>query len=263
MTDRINVTITDNDTEFSSDCLHELEKLGLNAEATAWNGEEALKAIECYSPDAAVLDVCMPNIDAAEVIRVSKLQGTDTIFIATDCTHCECARKTVIQAGASYYIAKPFKAEVLCKRIGDILKIEQGTASDQLSSIHDIDDIIAEDFRKLGIPAHIKGYSYLRYAIILTVTNPRIIDKMVRSLYPAVAEEFSTTSSKVERAMRHAITIAWDRGSLDFIDKTFGYSVNEAKGKPTNSEFIATMADVIRRSSEKQLANAVSERNRR
>jgi len=165
--------------------------------------------------------------------------------------------REVMEAGAKYYMVKPFEANVLSVKIENILKAGVQPVSGQLNlknvsyNIHEtvpdnIEYVVTDIIHQIGIPAHIKGYHYLRTAILLAVDDGEMINCITKLLYPTVAKQYSTTSSRVERAIRHAIEIAWDRGNVDTLNGFFGYTIHTAKGKPTNSEFIALIADKLK-----------------
>ena len=149
-----------------------------------------------------------------------------------------------MQNGASYFMLRPFDFMTLCDRITAL--VEKGSAGVMKQDEEDMEVIVTDVIHQLGVPAHIKGYHYLREAILASLANGALLESVTKSLYPTVAERFETTPSRVERAIRHAIEIAWDRGNLDTLNSFFGYTVDTSKGKPTNSEFIALITDKIR-----------------
>ncbi len=228
---------------------------------TASDGEEALHMISLIRPDVVLLDLIMPKIDGLGVIeRLHKVrqEGLPEIIVVSAVSQ-EKVTENAFRLGAAYYVLKPFDPRVVVSRVrevgrksGDELKREQNKVistvfenrnrrlSDSLES--DVTDIIHE----IGVPAHIKGYQYLRDAIIMSVTDSEMLGSVTKVLYPTIAKRHKTTSSRVERAIRHAIEVAWSRGRMETIEELFGYTVNSGKGKPTNSEFIALIADKIR-----------------
>ena len=209
------------------------------------------EAVIAESPDVVIIDAVMPGLDAIGLIK--KIGSGSSLvrkpfFIVTASYMNDFLEQQVMQAGASYYMLRPFDTEMLADRIKALFDIDgdigehmqaRGTRQPNLEMI--VTDII----HRIGVPAHIKGYHYLREAIILSVGDKEMLESVTKLLYPAVAKRFSTTPSRVERAIRHAIEIAWDRGDLDILNGFFGYTISTGKGKPTNSEFIALITDKI------------------
>ena len=223
------------------------------------NGYQLIERVDIAKPDVVVMDVVLPNIDGIGVLErfKSKRQESDNfvmpkvIVLSTfkqDKTAQEC-----INLGASYYMVKPVSADNirstirrLCDTAGDSkYKMSFGRKL-ELCESPDVETMVTEMIHEIGIPAHIKGYQYLRHAIMLVIENLDIINSITKTLYPTVAQDFHTTSSRVERAIRHAIEVAWDRGDTDVLNSIFGYTIATSKGKPTNSEFIAMIADRLR-----------------
>ncbi len=257
--DKLNVAIADDNERMiqlldhivSSD--NELEVVG-----RAGDGEELLQIIREKKPDVVLLDIIMPKLDGLAVMdRMNREQvQKKPAFIVISAVSQERVTEDAFALGADYYILKPFDNETVVKRI-KYVRTRTERASEKIRSRNpdeeqeeymarsleiDVTNIIHE----LGVPAHIKGYQYLRDAITLTVRDGEMRHSITKMLYPAVAKKNQTTPSRVERAIRHAIEIAWSRGKMDTIEELFGYTVNDGKGKPTNSEFIALIADKIR-----------------
>lgn len=231
----------------------------INVVGKAKNGEEAFDIIKKEQPDVMLLDIIMPKIDGLTVMeKVNKDVSIKKhpAFIVMSAIGQEAITDDAFNLGASYYIMKPFDNEMVLNRIKHIKRtmgrkihdtrkinayeskneyIERNLESDVTNIIHEI-----------GIPAHIKGYQFLRDAIIMSVNDMEMLNSITKILYPTIAKKHQTTSSRVERAIRHAIEVAWSRGRIDTIDELFGYTINTGKGKPTNSEFIALIADKIR-----------------
>lgn len=202
------------------------------------DGEEAWALIQQTRPDVVVMDVILPGLDGISLLqRMPKT--VKTIILSAFCS--QNMVQEVMQLGAWYFIPKPAHVESLLERIREAVVPEETTVV-RPSLEAEVTAIIHE----VGIPAHIKGYQYVREAIILTVQDMEMINAVTKMLYPEVARRFHTTPSRVERAIRHAIEVAWDRGDLETLQSYFGYTVNSAKGKPTNSEFIAMISDRIR-----------------
>ena len=224
----------------------------------AKDGVEAIEMIRETSPDVVFLDLIMPKMDGLVVLeKVSKgLPGIEKRpdFIVVTAVTQENVMQTAFQYGASYYVLKPFEKETILAKIQQLKpdnkamlvnNREQYTKRDDKPEYNlemDVTNIIHE----IGVPAHIKGYQYLREAIMMVVNDIDIINQITKQLYPEIAKRFKTTPSRVERAIRHAIEVAWNRGQLDVVESIFGYTINANKGKPTNSEFIAMIADKLR-----------------
>ena len=203
------------------------------------DGDEAWELIQKTRPDVVVLDVILPGIDGITLLQ--RMPKTiKTIVLSAFCS--QNMVQEVMQMGAWYFIPKPAHIDSLLDRIRQAAQPESGNPLALPTLEADVTAIIHE----VGVPAHIKGYQYVREAIILAVQDMDVINAVTKVLYPEVAKRFHTTPSRVERAIRHAIEVAWDRGDLETLQSYFGYTVNSAKGKPTNSEFIAMIADRIR-----------------
>ena len=231
----------------------------INVIGRAKNGEEAFDLIKGTSPDVVLLDLIMPKMDGLSLMDKIHKDGTMIrmpFFIITSAISNEAVIQDSFNYGAGYYMLKPFDNQMLLNRIkharhlGDRRrkeisrqgKSEEGGCFSQGDLERDVTNVIHE----IGVPAHIKGYQYLRDAIILSVNDMEMLNSITKILYPTIAKRHQTTPSRVERAIRHAIEVAWSRGKMDTIDALFGYTVSTGKGKPTNSEFIALIADKIR-----------------
>ncbi len=206
------------------------------------DGEKVLECIKEYSPDIVFVDVFLKNLDAIAVReKAEQLAIKPKLFFATSSFDNEENIRHIMNSGFSYYFLKPYSLEVALKRIHSMLNIKE----DKSHSV-DLEDQVTQVLHKMGVPAHIKGYTFLRQSIILAINEPSIITLVTKRLYPDIAKLNQTTASRVERAIRHAIEVAWDRGNVDVLDTYFGYTINHMRGKPTNSEFIAMIADKIR-----------------
>ena len=233
MDSKIKVLIGDDSAEYGIACASSLRAAGLYVITRRKDGRTLVDAIQHDAPDVVIVDAVLPNLDAMELMRrVRSGTGKQPYFIVTSAYDSAFIEKQAMESGASYFMLKPFNLEMLGQRI---IRLVQGDQKEPTETIH-----------QLGVPAHIKGYHYLRVAILLSIDNQELLESVTKMLYPAVAKHFDTTSSRVERAIRHAIEIAWDRGDLDTLNTFFGYTVNTAKGKPTNSEFIALITDKLR-----------------
>lgn len=257
--EKLNVAIAD-DNEILLDLLEEIIKSDeeLNVVGKARNGEEAYGIIKSKEPDVVLLDIVMPKMDGLCVMNKVKKDTTikkQPAFIMISAIGQESITEDAFEMGANYYIMKPFDNEVIINRIKrtrdkkmahrsaeKYIPLEKPGEVRERNLEADVTNIIHE----IGVPAHIKGYQYLRDAIMMSVEDMDMLNSITKILYPTIAKKYQTTSSRVERAIRHAIEVAWSRGKMDTIDELFGYTINTGKGKPTNSEFIALIADKIR-----------------
>ena len=203
------------------------------------DGTEALGLIEQREPDLAVIDLVLPGTDGVSLLRQLRELGLRTRVIVLSAFCADQVVAEVMSLGAAYFLPKPCEPEALLDRMRAVFGHPATPEETAAALKNQVTTIIHE----IGVPAHIKGYQYLREAIIIAVNDIEVINAVTKVLYPAVAKRFSTTPSRVERAIRHAIEVAWDRGDLETLQKYFGYTVSNAKGKPTNSEFIAMIAD--------------------
>lgn len=213
------------------------------------DGAEALAICEKEKPDFIICDLVLPTLDGFELLE--KIAKNDLIenkpkIIITSSLKSELFAQKAIELGASYYMAKPVSNEVLLKRITELNNIIKEKAEPIIArNPHNrlLDEKISNIFITVGIPAHIKGYQFLREAIKMAIENPEIINSITKQLYPSIAIHFETSASKVERAIRHAIEVAWNRGKIENINNLFGIKVYNSNEKPTNGEFIALVAD--------------------
>lgn len=258
---KITVGIVDDNREFvqvMADYLNEQEDMEVIG--VAYDGEECLNLLGKVEPDVLLLDLIMPHLDGLAVLEKLR-ENKDyypSIIMLTAFGQEEVMRKAV-QHGASYFILKPFDFEHLVNKVRDVMnqnhpkQIQQNNvyinnASTEVKEVkkEDIETNITNIMHEIGVPAHIKGYLYLRKAITMVYHDIELLGSVTKILYPDIAKEFNTTASRVERAIRHAIEVAWNRGNIDTITDLFGYTINVSKAKPTNSEFIAMVADKLR-----------------
>ncbi len=213
----------------------------------ATDGEKALELYESARPDVLVLDLVMPGIDGFEVME--KINKRDCKILVLSALSQDAFVTKAMNLGADYYMRKPANPETLRKRITELLASRSAPAAEEKAAKtrqiknRSLEEKITNIFITVGIPAHIKGYQFLREAIKLAIDNPDIINSITKKLYPEVAEKFDTSPSKVERAIRHAIEVAWNRGKIENINSLFGVRVYNHNEKPTNGEFIALVAD--------------------
>lgn len=208
------------------------------------NGEELIDLINKYNPDVVVMDIVLQKCDGFKVLE-SIRKAINTKIIVQSSLSIDGFINKAISMGAKYYCIKPFDVETLKDRIEDLMKPEtsQTKVFFNAKTHNQIEEKITNIFITVGIPAHIKGYQFLREAIKLAIANPEIINSITKKLYPTIAEKYDTSASKVERAIRHAIEVAWNRGKIENINNLFGIKVYSSNEKPTNGEFIALVAD--------------------
>ncbi len=227
------------------------------------NGNEAAKEICELSPDVVLLDLWLTGLDGADLIRnVRRKMKEPPHFIIATAINNITVIEDAIEAGAAFCIMKPCELVNLSNKIHKICVMKSSVSlekQEERSKKTDIEGQITKLIHLVGIPAHIKGYQYLRSAIMMTYEKPELINSVTKELYPTIAKLYGTTSSRVERAIRHAIEVAWDRGDYEVLSEMFGYTVQRAKGKPTNSEFIALISDNLRLMNKNENNNSVSE----
>lgn len=233
------------------------EQEDIEVVGVAYDGEEILDLIAKKEPDVVILDIIMPHLDGIGVLE--RLNITPELkrpkIIMLSAIGKEITTQRVVELGADYYILKPFNMNVIVSRIRQVVNNTNDTPvktnnvstnSTGSTRSNSIDVEVTNIIREIGIPAHIKGYQYLRDAIMMIVNEIELLGAVTKILYPMIAEKHITTPSRVERAIRHAIEVAWARGTSEDFDKVFGFPVKFEKGKPTNSEFIALIADKLR-----------------
>ena len=268
---KISVLIADDNKEFCSilnDYL--LNQRDIIVTGIAKDGIEALDLIQEKEPDLVILDIIMPHLDGLGVLEKlnnMNLKKMPRIIILSAVGQDKITQKA-IKLGADYYVVKPFDMDVFIKRIRDMFNstessepsanrlAQQNTIlsretipqqqAPEKNEPQDLETEITNIIHEIGVPAHIKGYMYLREAITMVVNDMELLSAVTKELYPSIAKKYNTTASRVERAIRHAIEVAWGRGQVEAINKLFGYTINTVKGKPTNSEFIAIIADKLR-----------------
>ena len=251
MENLIKVLIADDNREF---CESLKDYLGQQKDfvltGTAYNGLEVLKLIEEKTPDIIILDIIMPHLDGLgvlEKVASGAFNPRPKVLLLTAFGQ-ENITQRAVELGADYYILKPFDFSVLAARIRQLTTgVNKSTTTYVSPARHkNLDLAVTNIIHEMGVPAHIKGYHYLREAILMVIDEINLLGAITKELYPMIAQKYQTTPSRVERAIRHAIELAWDRGNVDMITKFFGYTINVEKGKPTNSEFIAMIADKLR-----------------
>jgi len=214
------------------------------------NGDEALRLMHSLKPQVCVLDIIMPHLDGIGVLEkmADMPESERPKAIMLTAIGQEQMTKRVLELGASYYVLKPFNLETLAQRIQQLAEDDSQPANhtmERTSSIH-LEQRISDLLHEVGIPANIRGYQYLRAAIILVAEEAQLLNSITKILYPKIAKIHESTPTRVERAIRHAIEVAWGRGNVEALNRLFGFTVDYRRGKPTNSEFIAQVADRLR-----------------
>ena len=241
MDNKIKIMLTDGN-EDARDMLRDaLEQTGrFVVAASTGNGSEVLQLIEEHKPDILVLDYLLPGLDGLSILRQMKKEDRPQILM----TSTFAPQATAAEAGmlgVSVFLCKPYSESAV---IEHLLRLAE--KAEETGHAPGLEELVTSIIHEVGVPAHIKGYQYVREAIMITVEDMDVINSVTKVLYPEVAKKYHTTPSRVERAIRHAIEVAWDRGDLETLQKFFGYTVSNTKGKPTNSEFIAMISDRIR-----------------
>ena len=242
MEKRTTVLVADGSEEFCAQLSAALQNGGYQVVGTATDGQSALEQLRAAAPEVLVLDLMLPKGDGVAVVEsVPREKRPKLLLLAAFAT--DYVAGIAASLGADYLMLKPCTAQTVAQRVKAILEADRAAADRRLNAEPDIETMVTNVIHEIGVPAHIKGYQYLREAIIIAVGDMEVINAITKVLYPQVAKTFATTPSRVERAIRHAIEVAWDRGDLDTLQRFFGYTVSNTKGKPTNSEFIALIAD--------------------
>lgn len=247
----IKILIADENSQTRHSTKEALSRKGFRNIEEATNGEDALIKINRSHPDIVIADLWLSKLDGIGLIRNAKgiNFGNDSApsFIIASMVSNQNIFIEATNAGASMCLLKPFDYSSLCEHIKTIAKMRAPSVSvEERLNRDDIESQVTKIIHQIGVPAHIKGYQYLRTAILMTISDNEIINSVTKILYPSVAKKYSTTTSRVERAIRHAIEVAWDRGDVDTLNSYFGYTIQNNRGKPTNSEFIAMIADNLR-----------------
>ncbi len=241
------IVISDDSKEFLSQMETLLTECGFEVVCIPKDGSLLLETISKERPGVVLADVFMPSLDAIGVMKntFQQLGEESPKFLLMSTFDSSVLERELISAGALYYFLKPFSADTAAERIVQLIgsgKLEEEGASHDMT---DLELTVTEIIHQIGVPAHIKGYYYLRESILMVIADHTILSAITKQLYPGVAKKYDTTASRVERAIRHAIEVAWDRGNVEVLENYFGYTINSSRGKPTNSEFIAMIADKI------------------
>ena len=252
MENKFKLVIADDGAEFGKNCANVLKSYGMTVTLCEKDGQKLLHYIKIQKPDIVLADVFMPNMDILGVLNAIKelpKKEKPLVFVMSSVDNPKLEKET-LTAGAAYYFIKPFDLTMMAERIIQL----SGWRTESTPLVYnnvavldtDLEFMVTEIIHQIGVPAHIKGYHYLRESIMLAIKDSQIINSVTKTLYPTVAKEYSTTSSRVERAIRHAIEVAWDRGDVNVLNSYFGYTIHNSRGKPTNSEFIAMISDKLR-----------------
>ena len=245
MDNQTTVIIADNTEEFCTHLTNALKRAsGFQVLATANDGEQAIRLVTERKPDILVLDLMLAKQDGLSVLKAIAGMEHRPVTLATSRFVTDYVASAAANLGVRYLMLKPCDMTALVERLEEI-RDEKSNRSAPAKRGTSIETLVTGIIHEIGVPAHIKGYQYLREAIIIAVNDMDVINAITKVLYPQVAKTFQTTPSRVERAIRHAIEVAWDRGDLDTLQRFFGYTVSNTKGKPTNSEFIALIADKL------------------
>ncbi len=240
------ILIADENGESRKRCREALARAGFRSVEEASNGEEALMKIRGQRPDVVIADIWLSKLDGIGLLRACRSLEQKPQFIIISLVSNQNILLDAMNAGASLCLLKPLDYGSLVNHVESLVGGKQSGAQSDVASPPDIETQVTKIIHQIGVPAHIKGYQYLRTAILMTIADSDIINSVTKVLYPSVAKKYSTTTSRVERAIRHAIEVAWDRGDVDTLNSYFGYTIQNSRGKPTNSEFIAMIADNLR-----------------
>ncbi|MBQ3259050.1 MAG: sporulation transcription factor Spo0A [Clostridia bacterium] len=249
MEKKIKVLLADNSESFGIPCATRMRSHGLEVDLTEKDGKSVVDTISQKKPDVVILDFFLPRLDAIGVmnsIRSMNLPYAPQFMVMSGFDNPNLEREA-IEAGAAYYFLKPFDANEMSERILSLSSKENiEPIRRNANGNTNLEIRVTDILHQIGVPAHIKGYQYLRDSIMMAIEDEEIINAVTKRLYPAVAKKHGTTSSRVERAIRHAIEVAWDRGDVDVLNSYFGYTIHNERGKPTNSEFVAMISDKFR-----------------
>lgn len=249
MNKKLKVMIVQESNEYTLHCAKFLENYGFDIVTVTKDGSKVIEHIKINTPDVVLMDAFMPRLDALGVLEQLKTENLTkkpavALILAVDNPRLE---SELLLAGAAYCFIRPFELNALANRLVLISDWSENTTfKSQEKADSDLEIIISDIMRQIGVPAHIKGYQYLRESIALSIKDPDLMHSVTKILYPTVAKNNKTTASRVERAIRHAIEVAWDRGDVDVLSSYFGYTIQNSRGKPTNSEFIAMISDKLR-----------------
>ena len=246
MEKKLRVIVADSTDNFGNPCRNALRNHGIDAECIEKDGKRLIDTVTKVRPDAVVMDVFLPGADAISVMNSLRTQSPmlNTKFFVVFGFDNPTLESDIMNAGADYFFLRPFDYDAMSQRI--LAMFASNLKSERTETADSLEMRITQTLHQIGVPAHIKGYQYLREAILMSIEDPESINAVTKLLYPGVAKKYATTSSRVERAIRHAIEVAWDRGDVEVLNSYFGYTIQSQRGKPTNSEFVAMIADKFR-----------------
>ena len=252
MEGKIKILLAEESGGFGTNCQKALENYGYEVTMLERNGRAVTEYLKAHGVDVLLMDAFMQQVDALGVlkeIKNIKPENQPAVMIMSSADNSK-LEEELIKAGADYYFLKPFDIDIMAQRIRQMAKWRKEDKNniilDYSNAQGNMEIVISDIMHQIGVPAHIKGYQYLRTSILMTVNDPELINSVTKQLYPTVAKMYKTTASRVERAIRHAIEVAWDRGDVDVLSAYFGYTIQNSRGKPTNSEFIAMISDKLR-----------------
>ncbi|WP_066459172.1 sporulation transcription factor Spo0A [Anaerotruncus rubiinfantis] len=252
MKEHAKVLIVEGGGDYCSKCASLLKGYGFETVIAPRDGLAVAQLIGETLPRVVLMDIFMPRLDAIGVMNsVREMElAVEPRFMITSSFSSPMLEQEIMTAGACYFFLMPFDVDIMVERIMKLAGLPAGSGKTigerEAKGEPDLELMVTEIIHQIGVPAHIKGYHYVRESIMLAVKQPEIINSVTKLLYPTVAKKFDTTPSRVERAIRHAIEVAWDRGDVDTLNSYFGYTIHNGRGKPTNSEFVAMIADKLR-----------------
>ena len=247
MNETMKILIADDSELFGKECKKELKKFGFDSILTKKDGRKVIELLQSEHFDAVIMDVFMSGLDGIEVLDYIRENISNPPFVMMlSSVDNEGFEQQIMKAGADFYFIKPVEPSSVAKRAQSLAGWKKENSKKVGFVERDTEVVISDIMRQIGVPAHIKGYQYLRTAIDLSINDAEMLEGVTKLLYPTIAKMYSTTSSRVERAIRHAIEVAWNRGDVDVLSSYFGYTIQSDRGNPTNSEFIAMIADRIK-----------------
>ncbi len=250
MENQIKLLISEEKSVFTAEELGFFAAEGIVPSFCSKDGNIVIDEIAKTSPDVVLIDMFMTRTDAVGVLKAFHDAVNKPLFIVASSFDSDVLQREIMALGGSYFVLKPYSALSLASSVSQLFRTKRGVIKPVLQTVSDnecsLEIKVTEILHQIGVPAHIKGYHYLRDSIIMCIETPDIINAVTKKLYPSVAKKYDTTSSRVERAIRHAIEVAWDRGDVDILNSYFGYTIHNGRGKPTNSEFIAMISDKLR-----------------
>ncbi|MDO4363556.1 MAG: sporulation transcription factor Spo0A [Clostridia bacterium] len=247
MNETMRILIADDSESFGKECKKELKKFGFESILTKKDGRKVIELLQSGHFDAVMMDVFMSGLDGMEVLDyIRENVSNPPLVMMLSSVDNEGFEQQIMNAGADFYFIKPVEPSSVAKRAQSLASWKKQNSKKMGFAERDTEVVISDIMRQIGVPAHIKGYQYLRTAIDLSINDDEMLESVTKLLYPTIAKMYSTTSSRVERAIRHAIEVAWNRGDVDVLSSYFGYTIQSNRGKPTNSEFIAMIADRIK-----------------